>query len=104
MDMPSAKIRAARQAAKVAVDEIVDGTWFAVVSANTTATMCYPLQPQMARMDSTARAAAKEAIDDLRPQGSTAIGNVAAERQRAVRHGAGDAASRHPPHRRQDRG
>ncbi len=74
MDMPSSKIRAARQAAKVAVDEIVDGTWFAVVSAATSATMCYPLQPQMVRMDSTTRTAAKAAIDDLRPQGSTAIG------------------------------
>ena len=74
MDLPSAKIKAARQAAKVAVDEIVDGTWFAVVAASTSATMCYPLHPQMARMDSTARAAAKAAIDDLRPQGSTAIG------------------------------
>jgi hypothetical protein len=74
MDMPPAKIKAARQAAKVAVDEIVDGTWFAVVSANTDATMCFPRTTGMVRMDAAARSAAKDAIDDLRPSGATAIG------------------------------
>ncbi len=66
MDMPPMKIKAAREAAKVAVDEIIDGTWFAVVSADTTATMCFPQTTGMVRMDAGARAAAKAAINDLR--------------------------------------
>ncbi|MGI9028521.1 MAG: VWA domain-containing protein [Ilumatobacteraceae bacterium] len=74
MDMPPMKIRAAREAARVAVEEIVDGTWFAVVSANTTATMCFPQTTGMVRMDAGAREAAKAAINDLRPMGATAIG------------------------------
>lgn len=74
MDMPPSKIRAARRAAKVAVDEIVDGTWFAVVSANSAATMCFPRDTAMVRMDATMREQAKEAIDELQPGGGTAIG------------------------------
>ncbi|MET0457873.1 MAG: VWA domain-containing protein [Ilumatobacteraceae bacterium] len=75
MDMPSSKIRAAREGAKAAVDEIVDGTWFAGVSANSAATMCFPPQPPMVRMDAASRTAAKRAIDGLAPKGATAIGN-----------------------------
>jgi hypothetical protein len=74
MDMPPAKIKAAREGAKVAVDEIIDGTWFAVVSANTTATMCFPPTTGMVRMDPAAREAAKSAINGLTPMGATAIG------------------------------
>ncbi len=74
MDMPSTKIKAAREAAKVALGEVVDGTWFAVVSANTTATMCFPEATGMVQMDASTRAAALAAIDGLRPMGATAIG------------------------------
>jgi len=74
MDLPSSKIKSARHAAKVAVDEVLDGTWFAVVSGNTTATMCFPASTGMVRMDAANRSAAKDAIDQLRPGGATAMG------------------------------
>ena len=45
MDMPPTKIAAARRAAKVALGEIVDGTWFAVVSGHSVAQMVYPSHP-----------------------------------------------------------
>ena len=50
MDMPSAKIAAARRAAQVALDEIIDGTLFAVVAGNTGSQMVYPYQPELATM------------------------------------------------------
>ena len=74
MDMPPAKIAAARRAAKVAVEEIVDGTWFAVVSGHTVAQMVYPVHPGLARMSSETRHAAVEAVGKLRSGGATAIG------------------------------
>ena len=46
MDMPPTKIAAARRAARAAVGEIVDGTWFAVVSRSScveTVKSCVPL-------------------------------------------------------------
>ncbi|MDQ3312234.1 MAG: VWA domain-containing protein [Actinomycetota bacterium] len=75
MDMPPAKIAAARRAAKVAVGEILDSTWFAVVSGNTQAQMVYPLRPGMAKMDAQHRQEALAAIDGLRSRGATAIGS-----------------------------
>jgi hypothetical protein len=75
MDMPPTKISAARRAAKVAVGEIVDGTWFAVVAGHSQAQMIYPPQPGMARMDGDRRTAALTAIDKVRSGGATAIGS-----------------------------
>ena len=74
MDMPPTKIAAARRAAKVAVEEIVDGTWFAVVSGHTVAQMVYPVHPGLARMSDETRRAAVEAVGKLRSGGATAIG------------------------------
>ena len=74
MEMPVAKINAARRAAKVAIEEIVDGTWFAVVSGHSVAQMIYPTQPGMALMDADRRAAAIEAVGRLTSGGATAIG------------------------------
>ena len=41
-DGPGGKIAAARKAAHVAIDEIVDGTWFAVISGTATAHLAFP--------------------------------------------------------------
>ncbi len=74
MDMPSSKIAAARRAAKVALDEIVDGAWFAVLSGHTIAQMVYPEHPGLAKMSAVTRAEAKEAAGKVRSGGATAIG------------------------------
>jgi von Willebrand factor type A C-terminal domain/von Willebrand factor type A domain len=74
MDMPPAKIAAARRAAKVAVEEIVDGTWFAVLSGHTVAQMVYPPHPGLAKMTDVTRRDALEAVGRLRSGGATAIG------------------------------
>ena len=74
MDMPSSKIAAARRAAKVALDEIVDGAWFAVLSGHTIAQMVYPDHPGLAKMSAVTRVEAKEAAGRVRSGGATAIG------------------------------
>jgi hypothetical protein len=76
--MMDAKIREARTAAAVAVDQILDGTWFAVISGTHVATRAFPYpnatQP-MVRMEPGARAAAKEAVSRFVADGGTAIGS-----------------------------
>ncbi len=74
MDMPPTKIAAARRAAAAAVEEIVEGTWFAVVSGHSVAQMVYPAHPGMAKMTDAARAEALDAVSRLRSGGATAIG------------------------------
>lgn len=75
MDMPPTKIAAARRAARVAIGEIVDGAWFAVISGHSLAQMVYPPHPGMAKMTSVTRAEALAAVDRLRSGGATAIGS-----------------------------
>ena len=74
MDMPPTKIAAARRAAAAAVQEIVDDTWFAVVSGHSVAQMVYPAQPGMAKMSAATRVEALDAVGRLRSGGATAIG------------------------------
>lgn len=72
------KIREARNAAAVAVDEILDGTWFAIVSGTHLATRAFPYPNAtmpMVRMEAGARAAAKEAVSRFVADGGTAIGS-----------------------------
>ena len=72
------KIREARAAAAIAVDQILDGTWFAIVAGTHVATRAFPYpnaaQP-MVRMEPGARAAAKEAVSRFVADGGTAIGS-----------------------------
>jgi hypothetical protein len=75
MDMPPAKIAAARRAASVAIGEIVDGTWFAVVSGHSMAQMVYPAHPGMAKMSDVTRQEAQDKVARLRSGGATAIGS-----------------------------
>lgn len=74
MDMPPSKIAAARRAGKAALGEIVDGTWFAVVSGHTVAQMVYPKHPGLAKMTDVTRGEAMQAVERLRSGGATGIG------------------------------
>jgi len=76
--MLDAKIVAARQAAAMAVDQILDGTWFAIISGTHIATRAFPYpnaRVSMVQMESGARTAAKDAIARLEADGGTAMGS-----------------------------
>jgi hypothetical protein len=73
--MARAKIAAARHAAAVAVDQILDGTWFAIVAGTDAAYLAYPdPRSRMVRMDPRTRGEAMAAIKRLVANGGTAIG------------------------------
>jgi hypothetical protein len=72
------KIAEARRAADVAVDQILDGTWFAVIAGTEVATRAFPFpnaEMSIVRMEPGARAAAKTAISMMEANGGTAIGS-----------------------------
>ncbi len=71
MSSPRTKIKAARDAAAAAIDEIVDGTWFAVISGDAGATLAFP----MTQADDSTRAEAKAAVQGFDASGGTAIGS-----------------------------
>jgi hypothetical protein len=76
--MAGEKIRAAQQAAAAAIDQILDGTWFAVVVGTDGADRLFPYRnavSPMIRMEPGARAAAKQAVARLSAGGGTAIGS-----------------------------
>jgi hypothetical protein len=78
LSMTGRNFDAALEGAQAAVDQIVDGTWFAVVAGNHRAYLAYPRVRSgagMVRMDSTTRQQAKEAIRRFRPDGGTAMGS-----------------------------
>ncbi|MGN6635459.1 MAG: VWA domain-containing protein [Oryzihumus sp.] len=75
------KIRAAQAAASAALDQVLDGTWFAVISGNHEARLAFPSGPiapesgvGMVRMDDVMRRAAKAAIATFHADGGTAMG------------------------------
>lgn len=69
-------VQAAGQAARAALNEMVDGTLFAVVSGSGTAQIVYPhgRQGPLAVMSSGTRAEAIRAVEGLRAHGGTAMG------------------------------
>ncbi len=76
--MGEANMHAAKQAAMVALDHILDGTYFAVVAGNHKAYLAYPMVQSgagMVRMDARTRAEARRAISFFRADGGTAMGN-----------------------------
>ena len=76
MGMPDAKIRAARRAAKKAVELLPDGTLFAVIAGDNTAHCVYPAEagiPHLVRADEQTRRDAAEAVTHLHDDGGTAI-------------------------------
>jgi von Willebrand factor type A C-terminal domain/von Willebrand factor type A domain len=67
---------AARNAAVTALDQILDGVWFAVVAGNHEARVAFPVgaEPGLAQMDPRTREAAKAAMSSFRHDGGTAMG------------------------------
>ena len=74
MSSPRSKIVSVRKAAAAAIDELVDGTLFAVISGDNTASIVYPSGSGMAQAAPDTRAEAKRAVEHLEPSGGTAIG------------------------------
>ena len=76
--MGESNMMAAKQAAMVALDHILDGTYFAVVAGNHKAYLAYPMVQTgagMVRMTPRSRAEARRAISYFRSDGGTAMGN-----------------------------
>lgn len=70
-------MQAAKQAAMIALDNILDGTYFSVVAGNHKAYLAYPIVQTgagMVVMDARTRAEAKRAISFFRAEGGTAMG------------------------------
>ncbi|ADB34980.1 von Willebrand factor type A [Kribbella flavida DSM 17836] len=69
-------VRAAAYAAQTALDQILDGVWFAVISGNDRAELAFPpsAEPVMVRMDPYTRQAAKDAVARFYADGGTAMG------------------------------
>ena len=75
--MGRTKLEAAKQAAAAAVDQIIDGTYFAVVAGTHQAYVAFPPVRQgagMVRMDPSSRFAALQSIAMFRSDGGTAMG------------------------------
>ncbi len=74
--MTGRNLDAAKHAAAVAVDQIADGTWFAVISGSHVAERVFPYanaRLDMVQMEPGARAEAKRAISTIRATGGTAM-------------------------------
>ena len=66
-----------RAAATAALNEIIDGTWFAVIAGNHVGTLVFPYPggpQQMVRMDPSTRQAAIASMQAFRADGGTAMG------------------------------
>ncbi len=76
--MGRTRIEQAKLAAAAALDQILDGTWFAIVAGTHIAYLAYPqvrTGPGMVRMSPATRQAARQAIGQFRSNGGTAMGN-----------------------------
>ncbi|MFD6390874.1 vWA domain-containing protein [Nocardia sp. NPDC055029] len=81
------KFENARNATRTALDEIPDGTAFAIIEGTEQARMIYPTKGMSAPADRGNRSAARRALDRLRPDGGTAMGSwLALARQVAAAH------------------
>jgi VWA domain-containing protein len=69
-------VRAAAFAAQTALDQILDGVWFAVISGNDRAQLAFPPSPEpvMVKMDQFTRQSAKDAVSRFYADGGTAMG------------------------------
>ncbi|MGW4809986.1 vWA domain-containing protein [Kitasatospora sp. NPDC004272] len=81
MEYPATKMRHAREATAVAVDELRDGVAFAVVAGTHEAVDVYPGNGRLAVADRHTREQAKDALRRLDPSGGTAIGTWIAKAQ-----------------------
>lgn len=69
------KFAEARRATLAALDEIPDGTAFAIIEGTEAARLIYPTGAHSAPAGAAHRAGARRALDGLRPDGGTAIGS-----------------------------
>ena len=102
-EQPVDKITAAREAAAAAIDEIADGTWFAVIAGTGRAAPVYPTDRHDGSGDRPRPGCRARGGGQPHADGGTAIGNWLTWPP-AVRQRAGHPAPRHPAHRRQGRG
>ncbi|WP_040159127.1 VWA domain-containing protein [Mobilicoccus massiliensis] len=74
--MEAAGVRAAQEAAATALDQILDGVWFAVVAGNHQARLAYPdgYTAAMVQMSPATRFEAKRSLGRLYADGGTAMG------------------------------
>ncbi|WP_319454546.1 MULTISPECIES: VWA domain-containing protein [unclassified Mycobacterium] len=87
MQFPMDKFDAAKRATMAAVDELVDGTYFTIIAGTEIATPVYPREGWPTPASAATKAAAKQAVDALRPGGGTAMGTwLAAVREVVGRH------------------
>ena len=71
---PANKFDGAKRATLAAIQELVDGTYFAVVAGSDKAKSVYPPHGGLAQADQSTRTEAARAVSGLRPNGGTAIG------------------------------
>ncbi|MGX9788255.1 hypothetical protein [Mycobacterium sp. MMS18-G62] len=74
MQAPIEKFDAAKRATAAAIDELVDGTYFTIVAGTEKAAAVYPEDGWPTPASPATKAAAKRAVDGLRPHGGTAMG------------------------------
>ena len=75
MSSPRGKIVSARQAAAAAIEELVDGTWFAVIAGANQGQVVFPRRGSMVQATGDTREAASQAVAHLDASGGTAIGH-----------------------------
>jgi hypothetical protein len=70
------KIVAVQQAAAAALDQVLDGVWFAVIAGSHLPRLAFPVTPEpaMVRMNPQVRAEAKAAVGSFFADGGTAMG------------------------------
>ena len=93
MNVPRAKIRAARDATAAAIDCIRDGSQFAIIAGTEDADLVYPHDLDLATASPATRAEAQKTVRKLRADGGTAIGEWLHEANRIFRRS--DAAINH---------
>jgi hypothetical protein len=74
MDHPRTKMSAAKRATAAAIDTLRDGVMFAVIAGTDVAELAYPRQLGMVAANADTRAQAKQAVERLRADRGTAMG------------------------------
>ena len=74
MQTPFAKFEGAKRATAAAIDELTDGTFFAIVAGTEVARLVFPIAGSPVRASRATKAEALRAVDGLRPKGGTAMG------------------------------
>lgn len=74
--MGTVNLEAAKVAASAAIDQVIDGTFFAVIAGTHRAVQAYPISGYagMVQMDAQTRAQAHQAVGQFRADGGTAMG------------------------------